>query len=95
MARMTIRNPTTGAVVVDADGRMGRVIGYIQVSANGSMDVPAFATGVGLAKVHNATGFTDGLYNAMPQVTISGTTMTWTYPANAPVFAAIIIYMVR
>lgn len=65
-----------GNLLFDGSYQLGRIAGYVDVSANGSMNVPAFSQGTPffIAVPLSASG----LLRA-PRVTASGTTLSWTY----------------
>jgi len=65
-----------GNLLFDGGHRLGRIAGYVDVTANGSMHVPAFSQGepfwIALPLSSDAT-------LRAPRVTASGTTLSWTY----------------
>lgn len=67
-----------GNVLFDGAYRMGRTIGYVDVSSNGSMVVPAWAENEPFFRaLPIGGGPLAGLRT--PRITVSGTTITWTY----------------
>lgn len=82
-----------GNLTLDTSTRLGRVLGFVEVSANGSLTVPEFDQGQGFARV-NTTGNDIGpnaQYGWPPSVSISGTTLSWSYPSTTR-GPAIIVY---
>jgi len=61
---------------------VGRILGRITVSDDGSLSNSAFASGEPRAMVSGGVS----QFNATPppEVTFSGNTMSWTYPTPAP-----------
>jgi hypothetical protein len=77
---------------------MGRILGYVDVTASGSMTVPGFAAPSGGTVVPfaramgNSPPAASTAYAMIPEVTISGTTLSWTYPAAVTAAPATITY---
>lgn len=78
MSGIRVRTPA-GVITFDSSVRTGRIIGYVDVSADGSLSNALLADGTPFSLCHRLAG-TDG--QQTPAVTFSGTTMTWTYPAG-------------
>ena len=82
-----------GNVLIDLGTRLGRVIGSIEVTANGSMAVTGFSTGAGFAKVLPTVDVAGvGVFAFPPEATISGTTLSWAYPDSNHRGPAVIVY---
>lgn len=84
-------------LVLDTSDRVGRVLGFLYVTDDGSMNVPDFALGdpfakaMGTAFIHDPISGQDITF--APYADISGTTLSWFYPATkAP---ALIVYGVK
>lgn len=68
-----------GNLLFDGSYQLGRIAGYVDVSANGSMDVPAFSQGV---PFFIAVPIATNVFARSPRVTASGTTLSWTYSTD-------------
>lgn len=73
------RDPA-GNVIFDTSWRIGRIFGSVHVTDNGSMNVPQFAEGT---PFYVCLGETGNDYNP-PNVSVSGTTLQWSYAAFPP-----------
>lgn len=91
MAQLIMRDPVTGAVLLDLSTRLARILGVVQVSADGSLDHDGFATGTPFARVMYAGADPDLVSAYLPFVSFSGSTMTWDFPA-ASAGPSMIIY---
>lgn len=72
-----------GVVESDIFTNMGRILGSVEITADGSLTDAGFSSGVPFEPVLVAMG----LPYWLPTVSISGTTLTWAYgtaPANSP-----------
>lgn len=76
-----------GTLVHNITDRLTRYIGNTVISGAGSFNVPDFALGTGWFFITPYINFGTAL-NSLPEVTISGTTLSWTTDSggtNAPV----------
>lgn len=67
-----------GNVVFDPTIPLGRVLGTVTVSDNGSLNVPAFAQGTPFFMCLTPNG---NAYNP-PDVSAAGTTLSWVYSSS-------------
>lgn len=83
----------SGNLTLDTSTRLGRVLGYVEVTTDGSLTVPGFSTGTAFARV-NTTGNSvgpDAEYSWPPNISISNNTLSWSYPSSTK-GPAVIIY---
>ena len=86
-----IRFKKNGVDSVRMVSRLCKTLGYVNVSANGSLTVPELADGTPWYDVKSS-----GANNLFcPNVTFSGTTMTWAYQDSAHKSPAVILYGIR
>lgn len=81
---MRVRDRVTGVVTVDISDRLTRIIGVVNSgSANGSITVPGFVNGDGWVATLEApeTNSSQSALFSYPRGTISGTTLSWDFPA--------------
>lgn len=78
MARGIRVRTAAGIVSVDTSYRVGRMLGYVDVSADGSMTHDGFSQGTPTWSVVPLQA--SSLFR-FPRVTFSGPTMIWTYPS--------------
>lgn len=72
----------SGNVMIDVSSKLPRIVGFVDTGGNaGSITVPELAKGTGYYIVTPISG-TPG--RGTPNVTIAGSTITWSYP-NATV----------
>lgn len=68
-----------GNLLFDGGYQLGRIAGYVDVSSDGSMDVPAFSQGT---PFFIAVPIASNVLLRAPRVTASGTTLSWAYSAS-------------
>ncbi|CAG9184322.1 hypothetical protein CURE108131_25185 [Cupriavidus respiraculi] len=81
-----------GSLNFGSGDRLGRVVGTQWTgTSDGSINVPAFAQGTGFAIAMPAAG--SGVF--VPRISVSGTTLSWTF--DSPIYRApsYIFYGVR
>lgn len=96
MIGVIIRDADTGTVVLNVSDRLTRILGQVSTGGtNGSLSVPAFSQGTPFAFPVIMNPSDPAAIGAGLLVTISGTTLSWTYtsPSSiAPATSAIIYY---
>lgn len=79
----------SGNLTLDTINRLGRVLGYVSVAANGSLANANFAYGTPFAaampSIRPQDNFLNLLFGTSLYVQFSGTTMTWTLGSMGPV----------
>lgn len=81
---MRVRDRTTQAITLDISDRLTRVIGVINSGTSpGSISVPGFANGAGWVATleQPETNPSTSAVFRYPKGTISGTTLSWDFPA--------------
>lgn len=83
-----------GNVNSDVTSSLGRKLGTVTTgTANGSVSNSRFADGIGWYVVLPLSGTV--ITTIMPSVSISGTTLSWTFPVPSAAVNSLIIYGVR
>ncbi len=73
-----------GTLLYDTTTNMGRILGTISTGGvNGSLSVPAFSQGTPFAFPVLVLSDAASVDVFQPLVTISGTTLSWTYPRGS------------
>lgn len=78
-----------GVLVHDTTDRLTRIIGSTVISGSGSFEVPDFSFGEGWCFTQPLSNF-NGTFSSYPEVTISGTTISWT--TDSPFPTSVILY---
>lgn len=78
-----------GNIMVDTSTRLTRVLGSTTVSSTGSVTVPEFATD---GSPWYAVFVDQSTPYAEPEITFSGTTLSWNYGSASPRATVFIIY---
>lgn len=68
---------SSGGIVHDISDRLTRYIGNAVISGSGSFQVPDFALGAGWYFTTPLINFGTS-FSSLPEITISGTTLSWT-----------------
>lgn len=81
----------TGTIMLDATTRTGVILGDLASTgkSNGSLSVPGFALGQGFYICNPAPGWywsSEQADSRAPTITISGTTLSWTFTKNGDAF---------
>lgn len=87
----------SGTLTVDISSNLSRVLGVLHIAANaddGSISVPDFAQGTpwSNSSAETYTGEDTWADTYIPFITISGTTLSWSFPASTHKPACYVVY---